>query len=276
MKLLLCCNFLCLFFQAAGRNSIDSILFKEATILYDKQSYDLSALKYEEIVYCSNNRDIVIKAKLGKAYCKKMQGNYSGALWELNRIAVDQLLNNSLKCSIYHEKALLNYLLDDFMEAEFMLNKMEYFVKDSLLVKNSNYLKCLVLAGLDKWDEVDVCIKTMLDTNKVKLAEYQEYKKHKSLKKAKLLSYLFPGLGQVYAGSIVGGISSSLLQFGALGFTALSFYHGFYFSGALTGIPIFFSLFTGDKSHTVYLVNKRNEKIAKGRRMYLKKMMLSL
>ena len=79
-------------------------------------------------------------------------------------------------------------------------------------------------------------------------------------KKARIISYIIPGSGQIYSGNILRGLSSLILQ-GSIGtYTYFCFKNGFYFSGVFTGLMIFQMLYSGGARYASFLTVKENSK----------------
>lgn len=259
IKYLLTCIFLCVTFLTKAQ-------FEKADSLRAAGNYELAALEYERIVYQSLGPEITNQALLQKGLCYKIQGNFNEVFNTLNRANLF-LEQDSINFTIRYELALAAYLSDNYPAANAQLVQIEYFFKENGY-EDVLYLHILTLNAMRKWEEAKEKYAQYADENNVPLDVEQAYAflpktKLKNPEKAEKISYFLPGIGQMYAGYFGKGLISSLIQAGLVGFGAYSLYEGYFFTGALTGIGLFYSFYTGGARHAKYLALRKNEELTK-------------
>lgn len=234
-----------------------------AQTLFNKGQYQLAALEFERVVFKSTDKPLTARALIGKAYCKKALGDYNQALVTLNRINI-RSLPDTLIYSTHYEKALCLYLLENFEGAESELAQLKYLVSDSSLMDNAAFLNILILNEQGEWSYAKLLFEEYLVKNNFSLEYLSLYnfldneKTFKKVKKGKTLSYIFPGLGQMYAGHFWRGLASLALNGLTLTYAVYSIASGYYMAGIFTGVALFTTFYTGGARHAEFLINKRN------------------
>lgn len=257
VKYLLTCTFLCVTFLTKAQ-------FEKADSLKAAGNFKIAALEYERVVYQNLGPEIINKALLYKGLCLKTQGKFNEAFNTFNRANLF-LVQDSLNFRIRYELSLAAYLSDNYPAAQAQLTQIEYFFKDNGY-NDVLYLHILTLNAMRKWDEAKVKYEQYAKNNNIALSAEEAYSflpktKLKNPDKAEKISYFLPGIGQMYAGYFGKGLISSLIQAGLVGFGAYSLYEGYFFTGALTGIGLFYSFYTGGARHAKYLAMRKNEEL---------------
>ena len=203
---------------------------------------------------------------LQKGLMQKQLDQYDKAVITFNRIR-PRYLADSLVFTLMYESAFANYMIDDHEKAQFYL----FRIRDPLLnkeeIQKKLMLQTLVYHQLGKWDEAAETASQLEGISReeaVALFEKYEAMNHIKLKdpeKADNLSRFLPGVGQMYAGKFWRGLTSSVIQAGLLSFAGYSFLNGFYFSGSLTGVSLFYVFYMGGARHAAYLAEKYNENL---------------
>jgi tetratricopeptide (TPR) repeat protein len=249
--------FLCVPFITNGQ-------FAVADSLYQLGKSQYASLEYERVVFSNEDPTIKNRALLQKAYCLKALGDHTGAHKTLQR-ANYYISQDSLNFEMRYELALNAYLSGDFNTALAQLVQIEYFFKDNGY-NDVSYLHILTLNELTRWDEAKEKYKQYASINTVSITADEAYyfldkPRLKKPDKAEKISYVLPGVGQMYAGYPVKGIVSSLIQLSLMGFGAYSLYEGYFFTGALTGVGLFWSFYTGGARNAKYLAQRKNEEL---------------
>ncbi len=259
MKLCLLLSFLLVMFFGKGQTSLP---LQIADSLYSINNYSKAAVWYEFILYENTNKSSNELAITGKLNCLKAQGLYMEAtefIVRSNNISVSA----EFKQQMGYQEMLNNYLAGNFSEAiNLSANYLETNDKE---IKVMSYLVVILsLNELNKWKEADSVLQKLLKqfpTNDSCLSKiYTQIPHFKSESKAKLLSTLFPGVGQMYADKFWQGMANSLLQVGFLGFSIATFQKEYYYSAVLVGLNNFFSFRKGDKIRTHKLIEQYNRK----------------
>jgi hypothetical protein len=249
--------FLCVPFITNGQFTVADSLYQLGNIQY-------ASLEYERVVYSNEDPTIKNRALLQKAYCLKNLGDHVGAYKTLQR-ANYFVSQDSLNFKMRYELALNAYLSGDFNTALGQLTQIEYFFKDNGYT-DILYLHILTLNELKKWNEAKEKYKQYASNNNVSVSADEAYyfldkPRLRNPEKAEKISYILPGIGQMYAGYPVKGMVSSLIQLSLMGFGAYSLYEGYFFTGALTGIGLFWSFYTGGARNAKYLAQRKNEEL---------------
>ncbi|MFQ3214041.1 MAG: hypothetical protein ACI9L9_001815 [Marivirga sp.] len=213
------------------------------------------------------SRDIADKNALllQKSIIYKEHSSFLAAIESLNRV-YPTLLSDSLQQTFFYELALNNYLIGNYTKSEYYLLRLNRIIGDATMPSAVKFLYVKVLHQLGKWDNAQEMMLTLnlSQTDRDNLiSDYESLKtqKLKSPDKAETLSRVFPGVGQMYAGKVLRGLTSSTIQLGLLGFAAYSLLNGYYFSGTLTGVSLFYVFYMGGARHAGYLAEEYNKEI---------------
>jgi tetratricopeptide (TPR) repeat protein len=281
MKLMLSCFWICAFqwivYSAHSKNPV----FLKADSLYSIGNYRLAMVEYERVIYADKNDVIIAIAALQKAYCHKKLGQHAAVNAELQRLQL-QNLPDSLLYAIFYEKALAAYLIGDYMNAQNNLIELNYFVKDARLKNQSVFLEIVVLNELQRWEEARRSFTNYLNyksldstlANRLYLGIGPEHLK--SSITARRLSYLLPGIGQVYASGLKEGIFSGLLNASMIALAISNFYSGYYFTSVFIAGGLFPAFYLGGATHAEFLVKRDNQTKIRAYNDKLKKVILSI
>ncbi|MFC2111157.1 hypothetical protein ACFLQ5_01755 [Bacteroidota bacterium] len=241
-------------------SSSQSISSINANELFDVGNYKMAALEYERVVYNSKSTKERTNALLSKSACFKMDNDFELALSTLYRINT-RGLHDSIRYLVYYEKALLSYLTEDYNSASSEINKLEFFIDDANLSNQVLFLKILIFNEQEKWEESKDAFKKYSEAFHLNInvdSLYTSIENLKSERKARHLS-IVPGLGQIYAGKPLSGITSILLEGLSVAFTTYCFANGIYINGIIAGINYIFRFYIGGIKNSANIVKHRNE-----------------
>lgn len=249
----LTCTFLCAPFFINAQET------KKADSLFLTGEYLQARVEYERSLF--NGSGNVNTLLLKKSYCLKAEGKYDLAFNTLAR-ANFFTSSDSSQFKLYYESALNAFLAEKY---DLALNKIQeyHYYLPSISQPMTDLLEVLTLHHLQRIKEAET--KFIAFTKKYSVSDSTNFYKEKKFKKlkdpvkAESISHLLPGVGQMYAGYAGQGVISFLLQSGMIAFTAYSFYNGYYFSGAFTGVGLFYMFNTGGARHAEYLAEKKNK-----------------
>lgn len=232
-----------------------------ADSLFEEGRYLEARVAYEYLLFQRPGAsDRVNLLLLKKAYCFKAEGLYNEA-YETLQQADFFAGSDSLKQTLYYEVALAAYVSGQHDVALSRLQEMFYYFPDHNLPM-AFLLEILCLNQLQRWD--DAAKRYQQLQTRLHLAGDNPYKgrriKPKNPDRAETWSYVLPGSGQVYAGYGARGFSSLLLQSACAAFATYSFLNGFYFSGAFTGVSLFYMFYNGGARYARSLTEKTNAK----------------
>lgn len=252
----------CLFLSAGFLNNIKAQdIFSVADSLFSVGKYSHAALEYERIIFQSSSVQLQNNAILKKSYCNKNEGIFEKSLETLSRINLNNV-TDSLRIKILYEIALNAYLDSKFLLAANTVQEAIYYTKDTASQNNLLFLKILALLEMENWEEVLPLLKQYLIANNIteNHAELFKSPQQKKLTSAKILSYIIPGSGQIYAGHPARGLSSILLQSAFIAASIWAFLNTFYIAGIIYGASTFFALYTGGAKYAQTLALNGNQK----------------
>jgi hypothetical protein len=245
-----------------------------ADSLFGAKKYYEASIACERLLFDYGNSGNSYHALMLKIQCYKQLGRFKDAVSELERFSLPQK-TDSLTFQVLYEKVLCHYLSKNYSEADYAIAQMSYLIKDSTLSQPVALLGTLINNELANWEKarlfaikwVNYC-KTGSNEKEMALARIEKFysaksRPHlKSPNRAKNFSTYLPGLGQVYAGSYVEGVSSLLLQAGFIGFGVSEIVKANYLSGYIFGFSFFQRFYFGGARRAEFLVEKKNyEKI---------------
>lgn len=240
------------------------IYLQQANRLFEQQQYTQAQLLYERVVFLSKVKTMTNEALLRKAYCHKNLQQFALAQETIERA---ELLpqQDSINYLLLYEASLNAYLAKQYTETLKFVEIIKNTVKDTNKVQSVMFLEILALNETYQWDKAkQLCAQYIqlhqASQNIEELYGFVDKKPFKSIKKAKTLSWIFPGAGQMYAGVFWRGVSSSVLTLGSLTFGVFSVLNGYYVSGVLTGLGMGRTFYTGGRRHAAYQTQRHNLK----------------
>lgn len=217
-------------------------------------------LEYERLVF--EGKPPTSLWLLKKAYCQKAQLRYDQALVSLKRINLYEA-PDSLATKLLYETALLHYLNGQPDLALGVIQEWRYLRPDGFSGAG-RIIEILALAENQQWvearDAFDVWAGSHAPAGWVNPLAGVEKMRWRKRKKAEALSFLLPGSGQMYAGFPGRGLVSTALNTGAILFAVKQFSSGFFFSGAYTGVGLFYLFYTGGARYAVKLAETKNQR----------------
>jgi hypothetical protein len=223
----------------AARVAYERVLFKNAV---SPETYNLILLK--------------------KAYCFKAEGKFDEAYKVLTKASVYEV-SDSIKFLLYYETALNAYLSNKPDISFGTIQEFNYNLSDDRYKNQLLFLEILSLNELKQWSEAENKFLKYLQISNLpdQHDAYNEILNHKfkKIKKAENLSYVLPGVGQMYAGYPLRGLLSGGIQVGLIYFSVTSFLNGYFFSGTFTGVALFYMFYNGGARYAAKLATKNNE-----------------
>jgi hypothetical protein len=251
IKYCLICTFLCApFFSKAQIALGDSLYFagdfSRAFIAYEFSLFNRSSGPQTNLVL------------LKSAYCLKQTGKFEKARLILDR-ADFYNDTDSLRFLLFYEYAVNSMLANKYDLALSKMEEMHNEFKDTVKLATILPLEIIALNELHRWPEAQ---KKYLQLTTTQFDPYHEIlsMKIKNPDKAFALSYYFPGAGQMYAGYFWKGLVSTLLNAGLIYFSVWNFANGYFFSGAFTGVALFYLSYNGGAKYAATLAGEHNEK----------------
>jgi tetratricopeptide (TPR) repeat protein len=227
---------------------------------------------FNKAYYLSDEKNKKAELLLKSNECYKTLGLYEEAILSLKQI-FPLGLSDTLQFNIKLQLAILNYLKSDFTESLSQLEQIEQYTKSENLKNEVLPIKVMVLNELENYDEakktmlkwiVNTAPKELNDslTEVVnKLYSDKNIPHFKNTKTAKTLSYIFPGLGQLYAGYPLGFLASLTLTSAALGYGVYNFITQHYFTTFTFNNGLFQAFYIGGARRAEFLANKKNNKL---------------
>ena len=260
------CIFLCACYTSKAQD------WQKGDSLFAEGKYLLAAVSFERMYYESQDDKVRAGNLLKKAFCYKALSQYDNAVEVLNRIRLTP--RDSIMKIVSYEKVLAYYLSEDYQASynEVLKHKLLFGPSDPDMV----FFEALNLIAVYKWGEAEKVLISNMELLGVSLPEietvFDENKKPKNPDKAFNLSMFLPGVGQMYAGYPFKGLLSGGIQAGLIGASAYALYKGYFFTGGLTGVALFYTFYFGGARYARELATKRNEKDAARMSLQLQQM----
>lgn len=246
------CKFLLIIFFnksfAQQTNRIDSLIAAK--------EYNSARIECEYQAFLNQeNHELLSKYLLKKTEILKLQNNNNEIPLTLRRINLTNI-NDTLKSYIYYENFLYYFNANNMLRAEENILPILSLNTENSLSKTSVIFYSLLLNNKSNWSEsksnmlfyinsldLNLQLKNHLIDTLNTMFNKDLFPKIKSVKKARLLSIIFPGMGQIYNGNY----GKAAISLALISMSGLLIYYNFnnkaYFSGILSGnalIPLFY------------------------------------
>ncbi|WP_169704725.1 hypothetical protein [Runella slithyformis] len=235
--------------------------FDLAAVFYEKDLFDRS--QRTDSVNADTYRLVVNDLLLKKIQCQKYLKRFEDAWQTAQRMDLSEA-NDSLQYRLRYEVALTGYLSRHYGEAHGQILQTRFYVRDSTLLASLDVLEILTLNELERWEESKEIFRRYAVRNGITTDVEELYKflkkKPKSPEKAQLLSFIMPGVGQMYAGYPKEGLVSIGLQTLALGFGVYHVWHRYYLIGFFTGAGMFQAFYFGGARRAELMAEETNRK----------------
>lgn len=253
IRFYLICTFLCAPFFSRAQVALGDSLYYAA-------DFQRAVIAYEYAVYKGVVPEASNSILLKSAYCYKQLNRPDQALRTLDG-ANYYTGSDSSRFLLFYEYALNALLAEKYDLAFSKIQELRYEVTDTSLFATLLPLEVIALNELQRWPEAHTKYLQLMSNELPGKDPYDDILtfKKKNPDKAMALSYWLPGVGQMYAGYFWKGFVSSALNVGLIGFSAWSFINGFYFSGAFTGVALFYLSYNGGARYAEVLANQYNE-----------------
>lgn len=240
-----------------------------------EKRYEEASLACEELVFRHReNSELMAELLLMKCKLLEQTGKYAQIPPLLARLDGVRM-NDTLKARVYLERGLGYYLSDNFEMAEksvLPVFNIEYVTKDALV--SGAILYAMALGESEKWSEAAAFLSSFINNDlqadqKLKqelmyqvTALYSEEKipEMKSIRKAKVLSLIMPGLGQAYNGDYGKGLLNLLLVSGSGTWITWNVLNSTYLTAATAGVYVFLYFYFGGANQSSWLVPVKNNK----------------
>ncbi|MDW3192046.1 MAG: hypothetical protein R8G66_06770 [Cytophagales bacterium] len=229
---------------------------QKAYELMGEDLYQEAALAFERALFDSKDIQERNLFLILKSQCYKALGDYEAGVRNLKRIRF--LNSDSLKQAVDYETVLLHYLNHEYQEAYSRIVRIKAKQTETI---ETMILSFLVNVDLQKWEEArDLLISqdSVFQFDQADIDYILPPKwKLKDPDKAYNLS-LLPGIGQWYAGYFWKGVLSGSIQLVLGAFSIYSLVEGYFFSGTLTGVALFYTFYLGGARYASQLALRKN------------------
>jgi hypothetical protein len=206
----------------------------------------------------ANNDSSRFITLLEKAKIYRQADLYQQALNETNR-AENYALSNTEKSRLKYERLLNNFLNNDYgycTTAQF---------DSSEKAEHPHQIELIELYSLNETENWKRCKAEMINllgktdsAEQKKVLSLPESYHYKNPDKSKRLAAFLPGLGEIYAGYPIKGLTSFALNAGFLAFGAYNFYWNYYVTGFVAGIFPMTKFYGGGKRLSMALATRHN------------------
>jgi len=258
----------CGYLLIAFSNNARADIFREADSLFNLKQYRDAAIAYEKVAfYYNENEEIKTKSLLKKSECLIAEENYAAIELALQRINT-KILKDSLKAEVLFKQAFSTYLTSNFERSKNYILPVLSLQTSAEMYKSASILYSLVLNEQSLWTQSETNLQYYVQALNLDTLQKQELQhqvnmlynhapKLKKLKKARTLSFVFPGLGQMYTGNTGKGIASIVLISIASGMIYYNIVNTAYLAG-LAGVYLFSNIYIGTINQLHYLIKKEN------------------
>jgi len=267
----LICKFLSVLFLISNESRTQARQMADS--LMKGHEYALAAVYYEKALFDQNQQvDTVISENFRlltntllnqKIQCQKALRTFEDAWQTAQRFDLNEP-NDTLQFKLRYEGALCGYLSQRYNEAYGQIQQTRFYTRDTTLTASLDVLEILTLNELERWTESKVIFARYVSRNRLTIQVDKLYdflkKKPKNPDKAQLLSFLMPGLGQIYAGYPKEGLISAGLQALSLGFGAYHVLNHYYWISFFSGASLFQALYFGGARRASIMTGETNQK----------------
>lgn len=248
-----------------------TLLFSKQNIetdLYDKyifhNEYNLAINELYKRIYCSTDDEEIAQlyVEIGLLY-RKMNKN-SNTLDMFNK----SILFTNCDSVKDETKLVLGSTLmsmGEFTSSEYELLKLSMFSKFPNISQKATYLLGLNYVYLEEWHSAKnafiSCKDKFKTSNLIRICSEAEKLSAKSPSKAKLLSTIIPGFGQIYSKAYMDGINALLLNTATIYQLIYSIDNSQFDDLVLTDIPIFIRYYIGNINNAYVIAEKYNKTI---------------
>lgn len=250
-----------------SQTSIEDI-YSVANKLYENGNYFSAITEFKRVLFFDDDKKYSFDAnyKIGLSY--KKGGFFENAIYYLtiaqkfatNEEDLFDIKINIIRCNILRKTTEKALQLCNELESQFQ-NK-----KDEIL-----YWKgwCYIFAN--DWENAEKNFAKSSLGNELYLISRKVNKEKLSVTFAKVISYILPGSGQVYAGYYLNGIISLIWNLTAGYFTVNSFVTNRAFDGIVIGELVWLRFYKGNIENAVKYTEEKNLNIINNALNYLQK-----
>jgi TM2 domain-containing membrane protein YozV len=267
----LICKFLSVLFLISNESRTQARQMADS--LMKGHEYALAAVYYEKALFDQNQQvDTVISENFRlltntllnqKIQCQKALRTFEDAWQTAQRFDLNEP-NDTLQFKLRYEGALCGYLSQRYNEAYGQIQQTRFYTRDTTLTASLDVLEILTLNELERWTESKVIFARYVSRNRLTIQVDKLYdflkKKPKNPDKAQLLSFLMPGLGQIYAGYPKEGLISAGLQALSLGFGVYHVLNKYYLISFFSGAGLFQTFYFGGARRASLMAEETNRK----------------
>lgn len=214
--------------------------------LFTQGNYDAAITEYKRFLFFhpDDARIGEVYHNIGLAY--RGQGLWAEAITAL-RIAIYHATDDESKSEYQLTLAVTLIAIQDYDLAQLELIKVTLRSPSALLYRRALFLRAVAYIYQFRWDEAREVLENWGTDERLDLLFDEAVSvSQKSVRVARILSTIFPGAGQVYAGNWRSGINALLLN-GALGFLSVdAVLDGHYSDALLWGGLVFWRYYRGN------------------------------
>ena len=227
--------------------------------LFAQGNHDAAITEYKRFLYFHPEDERISKVyyNIGLAY--RAQALWTEAVTSL-RMAIDLATDNEAKSEYQLELAVTLIAAQDYDLAHLELIKVTMRTPPTQLYQRSLFLQAVAYIYQFRWEDARESLRNYTTDERLDaLLDVATDMPLKSAKIARVLSTVFPGAGQVYAGNWRDGLNALLLN-GALGFVAIdAVLDGYYMDAGLWGVFIFWRYYRGNTFHAGQAAEQFNQ-----------------
>lgn len=238
---------------------------------FDSGNYEEAITEYKRFIFYNPQSESISYAyyKIGLAYRNEKKWNESiNALHLSIQTATSESIKNEREIAL----AVVLIASGNYSDAEFQLLKVESFSPFLLLRRKAAFFRGIASLYAHKWKDARTAFQkyfkedslfesSVLSRSLDSLLLLAQYLKYKSPRLAKILSTILPGSGQIYAGDILNGLNSLVIN-SLTGYLLVSSLIKGDFTGAiLIYVPLFQRYYLGNRFRAEKIAENYNKKL---------------
>lgn len=239
---------LVIFFAFISVEAFPQNLLKQlnyADSLFNSENYFDAITEYKRLMFFDTSKSFSFIGNLMIAKCYKAGGKYDDAIKYFSKAEIsakDYKEKYTAKIGIVKS----NILRRTINRALQVLNEMEISYEFSQMRDSINYWKGWAYIFNDDWKNAKICFDNFEKGHLLSRVSNDVLREKCSVTFAKFISYIVPGVGQIYTGNILSGIMSMAYNalFGYL--TIKAFSEDRFFDGVVIGSLLWLRFYRGN------------------------------
>ena len=229
---------------------------------FSKGNYEIALKEYKRVLLFDSALQYTdIYSKVALAYY--LQNDFNSAIKYYN-LAWNIEKNDSIRLEYIFIKSLSHFKLNDFFSALNELYDLPENISSYFENKKNLYMGICYYGLNDNPSSLDYFSELLDSTGMQQIssifADFEKFSKRFNPRKIEIMSFLFPGLGQIYAGDPGSGLNSFFLLSGIVVYGLYTMANYGFLDGFLVLSSWFYRYYTGGAKNAADIANLKLEK----------------